>query len=294
MILIAAFMCVDGYAIYTYGIGANFNEFEAVLAGILIAALMDIPPFFIASHGFAVVMDDTTDKRQRRTGKIISLSGSVYIFLIVAAVVTMRIIQIRSSLTDPEYNNLLMDTVFTASPVLTTIFSGILGLRAYEPNINKLREAYETSTNEYIIAKKSRDTLYNSLKTKFDTIGAVHGFNNFWEAVVNGSKDITRYIEAINKAAAPKIIDHIKLHLKKLYNVLFEKIDETRLHLDPYGPGPGIISGHEPSIEFMEKSTSLTEIGSDFEKMLNRQISESLSKEFGSFAPDMSRRNSNV
>jgi uncharacterized membrane protein YqhA len=291
LLLIAAFMCVDGYAIYTYGIGENFTVFESILAGILIAALMNIPPFFIASHGFAVIADDTTDTRQKRTGKIITIIGSIYIFLILAAVVTMRVIQIMGNMADPMYSNLLMDVVFTVSPVLTTIFSIILGLRIYEPNIIKLREAFESSNSEYIEVKKRYDALYNDLKCKFETIGSAHGFCNFMEAVESGSEDITLYLNAIEKAAAPKITDRIRLHLKKLYNAMLEKINETRLYLDSYGPGPGIIAGHKPSNEFMEKAASLLVIDSDFEKMLNRQINDCLSKELRNFSTDTTRRN---
>ena len=286
MVLIAAFMVVDSYAIYTYGIGANFTVAEAVIAGILIAALMNIPPFFIASFGYAILLDNTSDERQRRTAKIISAIGSVYILLIVSAIVVMRVVQIRANLADPEYNNLLMDTVFTITPVLTTIFAIILGLRAVEPNIDRLREAYEASTREYNDARERHDALYKHLTGEFEAIGATVGLDNFMEGVRSGSEDISLYINAINQAAAPKLTDRIKLHLRKLRESLMEKAEEIKLYLDPYGPAPGIIAAHPLSTSFLDEAALLTEIDADFEKMLNRQISETLSKKFKNISPD--------
>ena len=272
MCLIAIFMCVDGFAIYSYGIGANFTVFEAVLAAVLIAALLNIPPFFIASYGFAIMMDDTFEERQRYTAKIISLIGIIYLLLIVGILVIMRIVQIRTNLADPYYNNLLMDAIFTVSPVLTTIFAIVLGIRAVEPNIVTLRREWEETEKDYRLAREKYDALYNDLRGRFETLGQSIGCPNFFEAVINESEDVSRYIDALERAVYPNILDTIKWQFKRLYDALHEKATEARLTLDAFGPGPDIIAAHAPSEEFNEKALLLLKVDMGFEDMVNELI----------------------
>ena len=268
MALIALFMGIDFIAIYDYMIGVNSPIVMAVMLGLIVAALLDIPPFFIAGYGYAVLLDDSSEDDQRKSAKIITILGSIYILLILGALVTTRVIQVRENMNDPEYDSLFRDIVSLLIPVLTTTFSIILGLKAHEKNKVKLRECFETDADAYNQIRAQYDEMYNGLNGTFEAIGVDADVKNLMEAVESGSDGTNACIDSINQAALSQVKSRYELQLMQLPNILSESLNKALLQIN--SSEAAFIP--PPDAEFERKAAALREPEKFFVDMVDEQI----------------------
>ena len=288
--LIGLFMLVDAWVIYNYGIAINLTVLGAVITGIIIAALMDIPPFFFSAYGFAVVMDDTCDANQRKKGRASSAIGAAYTLLILSALITTRVIQIGNNMLAPDYNNLFSDVLFTVIPLLTTAFAIVLGLRSYEKNEVRLYYERDRAEAEYNSATERFTETYNDLKARFAAFETESGTTNLMDAARFGGEEMARHIDALNRLALDEVVDRYRLHISSLNNILHGTLKEALLSLDVSGTGIGVITGYRPSEEFLRKATLLKEPDKSLKAMVERQINESKSRRRQSCSVDAVRR----
>jgi len=193
-LLIAAVMAIDLFAVYQYGILMNIREFEAIIAGIFVVALLNIRFYVLALHGWGKYFDTTEGElRKKSIAKLLIELNIVYALLIFSAIVTVRARQIFINLENPAYSNLFMHLVFTVSKILNSIFSFALGLRSARPNIIDLEEESNKAAKESDQADLKVEQTAGVIINRVDTLSATFGLEGFREAILEG-RDLSKYI----------------------------------------------------------------------------------------------------
>jgi len=278
MTIIGFFMLFDFFAVYSILVEENFPIFIAIILGIVVASLMDIPPFFFSSLGYAVVLDNTCDEEQKKKGRIISVIGIIYTTVILGSFISLRIIMIRANMDNPDFNSLFSTVIFTVTPILTTLFSIALGFRSYVKNEVNLIEECRVAEEECNVATERHDGRFNDLSTRISAFETESDTANLMEAIRNNGEGVTIHIDALNRAALGEVKDRYRLDINKLSNILNETLHEALLNLDTSGTGIGVITGFEPTEDFKRKAASLKDPDENFEAMVDKQIKENQSR----------------
>ena len=266
---IVAFVLIDFVFLYGDFVNRNLPLWLAALLGILVAAMLDFPPFIIASNGYAQLADASSDDDQRRTAKITSVLGTLYILVILGALIGIRVHLILEDLQRSEYDQLFLDVFTLIMPVLTTVASILVGFKAHTKNKDILAEEFERYADDYIQNNGQYERRRNEVRGVFEAIGVDTDIENLMEAIESESSGTNVCVDSINRAALSQVNNRHELHLMQLPNIMNKAITQALFKIDPNGT---III--EPDDGFERKVEQLRVPEPFFVEMVNKQVEE--------------------
>ena len=275
IMLIVACMGADLFAVYQYGINLNLRVVEAVFAGILVAALLNIPFYFFALYGWGRYLDTTEDVlRKKSQAKFFMVFSIVYALLIFSVIVTVRARQIIIDMAGPAYSNLFLDLLFTISPILTSIFSFVLGLKAAKPNIDELKKDLDKSETEFDQAQLALNKHNGETRNKAERVaGAFKLGKGFVEDILE-KKELSEYIGIINLETYREAPDRHAEHLDKGHSAYRGMLIEICRQLDHHAQVKGTLLRAKPSEDLEREANLLRKVDESFKMRVNNLISD--------------------
>ena len=199
--LILVMMVFDGYAVLNYGLTANLSWPMIISGCIIIATILNVPPYFIGSYGVRKLIDPTAKnfKEVMRIAKIATFIGIPIMIGVLVIILNIRINQITTKeanheealriygeyvepndgFTDndstdyqiyldnkPAYNDYMLDVILTISPIITTFISLLVGLKLTEPYSEVLKRKMEEVQEVYLKDSLNYENASEDYKSK--------------------------------------------------------------------------------------------------------------------------------
>jgi ABC-type multidrug transport system fused ATPase/permease subunit len=288
MALITVFMAIDGFVIYSYGVLSNtFSIGSAIIFGVLVATLLDVPPYLFSALGFGKLLDPTTDSvEEKRGARLITLLGIVYFLVIFGALFYIRFGEIQLVLADAaRFDERFVTIISSIIPLLTSVASVVLGIRSGRSSgIKTLEEQSKAANEELSAAEKAYAEKQVEIMSVFSELEAIFDCPGLSEEAQKRdnhgrpSGDFSKFIKKASERCYIQMISLYRLYIEKCYNELQQEKHRLCLELDPYGAAPCILIDVMPSNDFESKSQEIKKVDEDFEKQINEILKRIVSQ----------------